>query len=938
MIKRYFLLLVICFSSLILHAQRNGSVSGIAYDTLAKKPVAMATVTLLLQKDSSLVSFTMTDEKGRFEMTGLGNAAYQLIVSHVNYHTSVKTITLNDDHKKELIGELVMNDRKRVLEEVTVQNSAPPVTLVGDTIQYNAGSFKTAPNANVEELLKKLPGVKVEKDGSIKAQGEKVQKVLVDGKEFFGNDPKMATKNLPADAVDKVQVYDKMSDQAQLTGFDDGNSEKTINLKLKKDKKKGAFGKIYAGGGNDGKYEGRFNVNSFKGARQLSVIGMGNNTNTEGFSFMDVLNFTGAMNQLKNGGGNININISDDDPLAGLLGANKTGINKTFGGGINYNNIIGNKTDLQSNYFYSRYNPVKETQTQRQYFLPDSFYYYDQDAHTNNLTNTHRVNLVADYQIDSFHSIKISPSFSYQQTSNESWNDYKTYSAAGAKSNDGNSRNSITNEGGTFSNSILFRKRFHRRGRTFSVNLLTNLNSSTGDGRLISNTNFYNPSGFAFRKDSLNQLSNSSADLKGFNVRAVYTEPIFKRSLLEFSVGRSYTENNSRKDTWDYNASNGKFDLVNNLLSNDYENSYAYTTTGMRLRKQRRKYNYAVGLTWQHANLDGKTAGTGNANTRQEKDFYNILPNARFEYKFSQFKSMNLMYTTNTNQPSITQLQPVPDNTNPLYIKEGNPSLKQEFSHNVRMHVSWVNPFKNRNIFGMISFQQTQNKIVNYDRINALGIDSVRYVNVNGVYNVNADITRGTPLRLLKAYVEIGVGLNYNKGTQFINTKANEIRTVSLIPEISFSTALTKKISLELRGELTLNHSSYSLNSSLNAKYLRHDYSASLDWEMNKGFFFSTDFNYIINNQYNSGFNTKIPLWNASFSKQVLKFKRGQLKLSVNDLLNKNIGISRSSNQNYVEDTRVNTIRRFFLLGFTYSLSKVGLNDAGSGGARVIMR
>src|SRR5688500_4141942 len=198
-----------------------------------------------------------------------------------------------------------MNDRTKVLEEVLVTNEAPPVTLINDTIQYNAGSFKTQPNASVEQLLKKLPGVKVEKDGTIKAQGEKVQKVLVDGKEFFGNDPKVATKNLPADAIDKVQVYDKLSDQAQLTGFDDGNSEKTINLTLKKDKKKGMFGKISAGGGDNERYQGRFNVNSFKGARQMSVIEMGNNTNAEGFSFMDALNFSGAMSQLKGGGGNL---------------------------------------------------------------------------------------------------------------------------------------------------------------------------------------------------------------------------------------------------------------------------------------------------------------------------------------------------------------------------------------------------------------------------------------------------------------------------------------------------------------------------------------------------------------------------------------------------------------------------------------------------------
>src|SRR5688572_15708025 len=269
-------LVLACFTTVLL-AQKNGTVKGIAFDTISKQPVAAATITVLDKKDSSLVSFTMTGNDGMFQLKGLSNGDYRLMITHVNYHNSNIFFSIADDKKNAELGNIVMNDKAKVLEEVVVTNEAPPVTLINDTIQYNAGSFKTQPNASVEQLLKKLPGVKVEKDGTIKAQGETVQKVLVDGKEFFGNDPKIATKNLPADAIDKVQVYDRQSDQAQLTGFDDGNSEKTINLKLKKDKKKGMFGKVNAAAGNKERYEGKFNINSFKGARQFSAIGMGNN-------------------------------------------------------------------------------------------------------------------------------------------------------------------------------------------------------------------------------------------------------------------------------------------------------------------------------------------------------------------------------------------------------------------------------------------------------------------------------------------------------------------------------------------------------------------------------------------------------------------------------------------------------------------------------------
>jgi hypothetical protein len=481
--KIYTLSVIFLLFFLQANAQKNGTIRGVAFDTSVHEGIGSATITLMKKKDSSLVSFTMVDNSGHFEMTNIPNGEYRLLITHVNYRSAIKYFTIDAEHPSVDLGNVIMNDKNKVLSEVVLNAEGPPVTLVGDTIQYNAGSFKTQPNASVEDLLKKLPGVKVEKDGTVKAQGEKVQKVLVDGKEFFGNDPKIATKNLPADAVDKVQVYDKLSDQAQMTGFDDGNSEKTINLKLKNDKKKGKFGKVNAGGGTDGRYQGKFNLNSFRGARQMSVIGMGNNTNAEGFSFMDIMNFTGAMNQLKSGG-NMSISITSDDPLAGLLGGNNSGINTTFGGGLNYNDIIGTKTDFQSNYFYSRYNPNRQTQIQRQFFSPANL--YRQNSYSDNLNNNHRFNFSADYQIDSFNSIKISPSFSYQKTKNKTLSDYSTVSDQEIRINDGSSDNLSTSEGYSFSTNILYRKKFRRKGRTFSLNLLTNLNSNDGDGRLQS--------------------------------------------------------------------------------------------------------------------------------------------------------------------------------------------------------------------------------------------------------------------------------------------------------------------------------------------------------------------------------------------------------------------------------------------------------------------
>lgn len=919
-------------------AQRNGSVKAVVFDTLAKKPVPDATITLLTKKDSSLISFSMTDNGGRFTINEIAPGEYRLLFSHVSYHSHSQWIHITDSTRHIDLGTVTLNDHSIVLDEVLVRSEVPPVTLVGDTVQYNAGSFKTAPNASVEQLLKKLPGVQVDRDGNIKAQGENVRRVLVDGKEFFGDDPKMATKNLPADAIDKVQVYDRQSEQAQLTGFDDGSSEKTINLKLKKDKKKGSFGKIMAGAGTDNRKEGRFNVNSFKGARQMSVIGMGNNTNAEGFSFMDMMNFSGELGRMmRGGGGNVNVNVSTSNPMAGMTGSNNQGIRTIWGGGINYNNIIGNKIDFTSNYFYNHFNPQVNTSSRRQYLLPDSSYFYDKNAVTDNKSNSHRLNLGIDYLIDTFHSIRFNPSFGYQQSANRSISDYRQSGSDGSLSNAG--YNNILNEntGYNWRNEILFRKKFRRKGRTLSLNVQTTLNGSDGEGSQESVNEFYDRTGLRYRTDSINQQIRNESELWGYNTRLVYTEPLFRRSLMEFSLGNSRSKNTSNRITYDYNSGNGKYDQLNDSLSNDFENIYGQTSAGFRIRTQQSKYNYSVGLSWQRATLEGKVL-SGIKDTMIGKTFYNLLPNARFEYKFTRFKSLTLNYQANTNQPTATQLQPVPDISNPLAIREGNPDLKQELIHGLQLNYMGLNPFRNKNLFIFLNLTRTDNKIVNSDSLFSNGVRKTRPVNVDGVYNLNGDISLGLPVRLWKGSVEVGTNTGYYRGRQFINGEGNTISNWSIGPRLRAEMNPDDKLNISMSAGGNINFTRYSLQPALNNQFFSQEYELNLDWELPGRFFFSTDFRYIVNNQLAAGFNTRVPLWGASISKQMLRWNRGELKLRVNDILNQNVGVSRNSNQNYIEDSRVNILRRFAILSFTYSLSKTGSGQEREAGMRIITR
>jgi Outer membrane protein beta-barrel family/Carboxypeptidase regulatory-like domain len=934
--KHVYLLIVLSFTGLVSYSQKSGSLKGVVYDTLGKTPVASATITVLTKKDSSLVSFTMTDNQGRFELTGLANGEYRLLITHVNYRSASTFFTIDDTHKQVNLGNVVVNDVNRVLDAVVVEAEAPPVTLLDDTIQYNAGSFKVQPNANVEQLLKKMPGIKVEKDGTVKAQGQEVKKVLVDGKEFFGSDPKVATKNLPADAVDKVQVYDKKSDQAQLTGFDDGNSETTINLKLKKDKKKGLFGKVTGGAGTNDRYEGRFNVNSFKGARQLSVIGMANNTNAEGFSFMDMLNFSGELSKLKQGGGGtINLTITDPGLMPG--GGNNNNIRTIYGGGVNYNNIIGSKTEFTSNYMFNSYNPKTENNIERQYFLPDSSYFYNQHSITDNLSRSHRVNLSADIQLDSFNSIKISPSFGYQQSHNTSLTQYQNLSRdKQQKGSEEYSDNTSNSDGYNFRNDLLYRKKFRRKGRTLSFSLQTSLNSTDGDGSIESVSKFYKGAP-PYRTDSVKQHNTIGADLRSYNARIAYTEPIFNRSLLEISGARSNTHSTSEKITYDFNNLNGKFDQLNDLLTNDFENTYSYTTAGLRVRTQQKKFNFTAGVNWQQAELEGKIV-SGVKDSLISKAFNNLLPNARFQYNFNRYRSLTLNYSAGTNQPSMQQLQPVPDISNPFNISIGNPDLKQEYSHTMQINFRSINPFKNKNLFAFFTLRQTQNKIVNYDSIDAVGVKTTRPVNVNSVFTSNGDINLGFPVRFLKGSINFGSRVSYNTGKQFINKISNNIKTFSFGPDVRLDMNATNKFNVSVSAGMNYYKTTYSLQQALNTTYFSQEYGLNADWELPKGFYLSSEFTYTINNRRADGFNTNVPLWNSSISKQFLRFNRGELKLTVFDLLNENINISRNTNQNYIEDSRTVTLQRYFMLTFTYSLSKTGLVTKTDGGNFRIIR
>ncbi|HEY4208593.1 MAG TPA: TonB-dependent receptor, partial [Puia sp.] len=766
---KFTLILLLSLAGLRGTAQSSGSVQGRLTDSTTHAPVADATITILNIRDSSLVSFARSGASGAFALSHLHNGSYRLLASHVGYRLVSRNFVISDLVKAVDLGDFYLSDKSSTLEAVTVHQEAPPVSIRHDSIEYNAGSFHVKPDAVVEDLLKKLPGIQVDKDGNIKANGQDVKKVLVDGKEFFGNDPKIASKNLPADAVDKVQVFDKKSDQSEFTGFDDGNSQRTINLTIKKDRKHGVFGRLTAGGGRDAgrgmeagsgrdrsggvsdgkeagrqeeaRYESRFNLNQFSDNRQLSALGQWNNTNKQGFSFQDVMGFNnGGIGT--SGGGRMTLDAGGSGvPIQGL-GQSNQAITTTKAGGLNFSDNLHGHTDIGGSYFFNLADDRIRQKDMKQYLSPVNSFNQDHTGAIDRSNENQRINIYSDSRLDSFNSIKFTSGFTWQRSKSSSVSvDSSRDRASKDLLNTSASNSMVHMDGYNWNNNALLRHRFALKGRTLSVNLSFGLNEGNGGGNIYSKNNFY-PGGL----DTLNQSYHQSTHGNNYGAVVNYTEPFSKSSLLEMSYQFYQSHSEAGKQTFDADGG-GKYSLPNQQQTNDLRNTFTYHREGLAFRHQKEEYNFTIGATLQQA-ASANVFGYINQDSLLRQTFFNLLPNAMFQYDFSKFRNLRLQYTTYTNQPSLSQLQPVPDNSDPLNIKAGNPGLKQEYYHSIRLNYISFDPFQRTSFFGMLGYNDIRHRIVNDDEIDNLGVRTSRPVNLEGLYQVNGFISWDFPVRM----------------------------------------------------------------------------------------------------------------------------------------------------------------------------------------------
>ena len=936
--KNLFVLAVLCLLSTKMLAQTPArfTLQGQAVDS-SSAPLPSSTVMLLSPKDSSLVNYGRADEKGAFTFKNLKSGEYILKISYVGFLPYNQLVKPTGEPTVDL-GLLKMKPITKELFEVVIKTAKAPLTIRGDTIEYNASSFKVPPGSTVEDLLRKLPGVQIDQDGNIRAQGQEVKKVTVDGKNFFGSDPKMATKNLQAESIQRVQVYSDKSEQAKLTGVDDGKKEKTVNLELKEEFKKGGFGKatVAAGPASNNlplRAEGKASYNKFNSKNQFSLVGLGNNTNQQGLSRDDYQDFRGsnAYNSNQNadfgfsGGNFFYFSDSGDEGLGiPVSGRQGVGFSNNAGGGANYNYDTKEKK-ISGSYYYNQTRLELDAERRRNSSLPQNEYSTEENSNQVNFNGNHRVSLRYEKQIDTLNTLVFINNSRYGLGNAQLFRNQVLTRSDGATTTN-NSTNRSDQRQFAMSNSLIYRHKMKKKGRSLAASATYELNTNEANLLLDSENSYTGPVRPQDQQPNIHQDQQNNIVRSEYKASLQYVEPVGKRFFWETFYNFSLRYDEVDRDVFDRGD---RTYVRNNALSLYYKNNYVYNRLGSSLRYSFKGLNVSAGLAGQRFTLNGEFAPDQTAPSFQSinRVFTTAIPNVNLNYDMKKNRYLYGGYSVNVRMPTSRDLQPVVNNSNPLFINTGNADLLPQLGHTVNVGFNYFNPGSFINVYIGTNGTRYVNQIVYSQTTDPQSLVTViQPQNESGGQNFGTYTGFGFPLKKTKATLDLNIGANVGRNPVRINGELNQTSSQGYNGGARLSLTPTEWLTFYGNANFSVNNTQFSISPNRDQTFINNNFSGELTLKLPAGLYVNTNLNYRVSRNASLNFDQRIPLWNASVYHILGKAKRAEIRLTGIDMLNRNVAVSLNQGVNYTQSESISTLARYFTLGFTYNMRGVQTN------------
>ena len=911
------LLCVFIFSVLFFPAlAQKASIKGTVLDTIEHKSLSNSSILLINSKDSILVKDVRAKSNGEFELFGLKKGVYTLVITYPKMADYIRDIQLSDTTKFNL-GKIPMDSKATLLNEVVIKAQKQAISMKGDTITYQADSFAVKPHANVQDLLRRLPGIEVDKNGAIKAGGKDVNTLLVDGEEFFGDDPLLASKYLKANAVSEVQVYDKKSKEEELSGIKEGDAkEKVMNIKLKENAKNGYLSTLDANSDIDHFKNLGGMAGIYKGKLKTAVFGSNTNLNQDSKA-------SEAMSRLKGNEYDV-IEVGDDGSSVMISYGNNdddyfsptNGLPDVTNYGAHFSDKWNqNKLSLKLNYKGNNKNILDRTTSKNQSLLPNGTNFFSAGS-TNSETKSTGQNLKGNVEVklDSSATLQISFAGSKNRNSSEYTSTYETKNNADIFVNSSNQFNDNTGNNNLFNGNINYAKKFAKKGRTLSIDLQPETKNSSSLGSNLSTTDYYDANGVVNKTDKQNYLNDNSGSESSFGSRISYTEPLSKKLSLQTAYSFKTVVSNSHRLVFDKALNNSRIDsLSNNFDFNNFSNIGKAV-----LQYRAKKFSISGGVEATETTFE---LNDQDRNNKFNRNYLNWAPQSNFNYKVGKNTSLSLNYNGNTRQPALEQLQPLRQVNNPLYQVVGNPNLKPSFNNSVGFNVNSYQQKSQMYMYAYIGYNFTKNAIVRTSTVDDLNKTVASYINLNGTNSLYGSASFNKSFS--KLHLSTGINVNYNRSNSLsiLNSQLNKSvnSSFSIRPRFSYYSDIFQ---VEYNPSVTFSNSRSSIGAINNGKSYSHNHEIQGTIVLP----YHTEFNTSISLSYqpaNASFNTpvNIAIWNAYLSKKMLKSEELELKISISDILAEKIGYSRYVGGNNIGENTYSFIPRYVLIGVTYNLT-----------------